>query len=63
MMLDISFCRQKLFQSLIDNIPLMFPKDCLETSLKIDDMNLTMFLEIRLTTSERQQQRQDDSFA
>ena len=47
----------------MDNIPLMFPKDCLETSLKIDDMNLTMFLEIRLTTPERQQQRLDDSFA
>jgi hypothetical protein len=35
-MLDISFVRQKLFQSLIDNLQLMFPKDVLEASLSED---------------------------
>jgi hypothetical protein len=35
----------------------MFPNDVLETQIKVDDLNITMFLEITLTTQQKKEQR------
>ena len=50
--LDISFTRQKLFGSLIRNMPKMFPNDMLECEIQHEENSMDMYLEIKRTTKE-----------
>ena len=57
MLLDISYCRYKLFSSLQKNLGLMFPKDVLVTEIEVDNLNSEMFMKITLTKQQRQEQK------
>ena len=53
-MLDISYCRQKLFASLQANLSQMFPDDLLESKVISNGLNPELLMEIKLTTKARQ---------
>lgn len=55
--LDITFAKFQLFNSLLKNIPKMFPKDKLDTELIIDDNVAEMYIKIKVTTDEIRQKR------
>jgi len=50
--IDVSFTRAKLFQSLIRNIPKMFPKEMIECELVNEENSLEIYLKIKKTTNE-----------
>ena len=50
--LDLSYSSGKQLKSLVRNIPKMFPKDVLETEIRIDDTLGEMTLKIRITNSD-----------
>jgi hypothetical protein len=53
-MLDISYCRQKLFMSLQANLVKMFPNDLLITSVQNNGgLSSELWMEITLTTKDR----------
>jgi hypothetical protein len=45
--IDLSFCRHKLFQSLIDSLPKMFPNDELKAKIRKNELQNEFVLEIR----------------
>lgn len=60
MLLDISYCRQKLFASLQANLGKMFDDDVIESRVLSNGLNSELLLELKLTTKERQVKFQQD---
>ena len=52
LMVDVSFTRARLFQSLHKNLQKMFPKDLLDCELVADEKSFEIFLKIKKTTLE-----------
>ena len=50
--IEVSFTRAKLFQSLMRNLPKMFPKDMLDCELVNEENSLEVYMLIRKTTPE-----------
>ena len=57
--IDVSFTRAKLFQSVIKNLPKMFPKETLDCELVNEDNSLEIYLLIKKTTPELRKRKQD----
>jgi hypothetical protein len=57
--IEVSFTRAKLFQSLMRNLPKMFPKDLLDCELMHEENSLEIYLLIRKTTPEIRKKMQD----
>ena len=62
-LLDISYCRQKLFASLQANLSQMFPDDLLESKVISNGLNPELLMEIKLTTKARQQKQLQDELS
>lgn len=54
----MSFTRAKLFQSLIKNLPKMFPKELLDCELVNEENTLEIYLEIKKTTAELRKKKE-----
>ena len=50
--IEVSFTRAKLFQSLIQNLGKMFPKEMLDCELANEENSLEIYLLIKKTTPE-----------
>ena len=50
--IDVSFTRAKLFQSLMKNVPKMFPKEMLDLELVNEEGTQEIFLVIKKTNEE-----------
>ena len=48
----MSFCRAKLFLSLIEKLPTMFPQDILMTEINQNELRNEFYLKIKVSTQE-----------
>ena len=48
----MSFCRAKLFLSLIEKLPVMFPQDILVTEINQNELRNEFYLKIKVSTRE-----------
>ena len=52
MRIEVSFTRAKLFQSLMRNLPKMFPKEMIDCELVNEENSLEIYLLVKKTTPE-----------